>query len=211
MGHEMSHLVNKDFIPGLLIMVNQKVTNMVSGVLHHLLKLFLKILVILRVHNRYANNALIIFYELVDGTLTFFNRCVVYNLYEFLRKYIGRGVEYRCDKQSAQAFGGYSMGLALAYLGESGYFTLFSTHPSTKKRIKKVKDIKETGRKIRPLLSSSIANYFSWMILVIICLLGAKASNVDLMIRKYLIQNHQMIYQYLSHEFKAAKHILKLQ
>jgi len=209
MGHEMSHLINKDFIPGLLIMVNQKVTNLVSGILHQLLKLFLKILVILRINGRYTNNALIIIYELADGTLTFFNRCVVYNLYEFLRKYIGRTVEYRCDKQSAQAFSGYNMALALAYLGEKGYFTLFSTHPSTKKRIKKVKDIQETGKVIRPLLSSSIANYFSWMILVIICLICAKASKVDLIIRKYLIEDHRIIYQYLKYIYNTVKNVIQ--
>ena len=33
LGHEMSHLINKDFLPGILMITNQKVTNFASFIL----------------------------------------------------------------------------------------------------------------------------------------------------------------------------------
>jgi Zn-dependent protease with chaperone function len=65
------------------------------------------------------------------------------NIYQFLKNFFGRAVEYRCDRQSAKAFGGLNIAHALSLLGESGYFTLFSTHPATQKRIKKVQSVEE--------------------------------------------------------------------
>ena len=41
MAHEMSHLVNKDFLPTYIILINQKFTNFVSYIIQFILKLVL--------------------------------------------------------------------------------------------------------------------------------------------------------------------------
>ena len=196
-GHEMSHLINKDFLPTFLIIVNQKITNFVSGMLYFLFSLGMGVA-------RYApyigNQTVRIMswsYTLLNLAITAFNRLVVYNIYEFLRRGVMRFVEYRCDRQSAKAFGGSSMAQALSMLGESGYFTLFSTHPGTKSRMNKVKDIKISDEIIRPGFLDGLTNYFALMFLPIICLFLAKQAGVDLMAREYL-RNHAMINRKIS-------------
>jgi Zn-dependent protease with chaperone function len=198
LGHEMSHLVNKDFIPGLLIIINQKVTNFISRLLQIALTLMINFMSFIRMNNRLIISLIVAAHDFVYNLLTFFNRHIIYNLYEFLRRFISRGIEYRCDKQSARAFGGENMALSLALLGKSGYFTLFSTHPATLRRVKRVKNISVSASLIRPSIINAFFNYLAWMSLVVICLLCAKISKVDLMVRKYLVSNHEQIYYFLS-------------
>lgn len=198
MGHEMSHLVNKDFLPTLIIITNQKATNIVSKIMRFIFSIFIRVSMFFpfmgRLMARISHDSFLI----IDRIVTFFNRLVVYNIYEFLRKFISRSIEYRCDIQSAKAFGGNSMALALGMLGSNGYFTLFSTHPRTKTRINRVKDIPISGAIVRPRLFDSLANYFSLMILITICLYFAKQANIDLYIR-YYIKDHQLVHDKLSY------------
>jgi Zn-dependent protease with chaperone function len=192
MGHEMSHLINKDFLPSFLIMSNQKVTNFFSGILFVIFRFisnacnFIPAVggIIARIMNQ--------IYSSLNFIITLFNRLIVYNLYEFLRRFVSRSTEYRCDRQSAKAFGGQNMAFALSMLGASGYFTLFSTHPRTKSRMKKVENIKMTNSTVRPGFFDMLANYFSLLLLTIICLYFAKQAHVDLMVREY-INNHELI------------------
>jgi Zn-dependent protease with chaperone function len=195
-GHEMSHLINKDFLPAFLIMINQKVTNLLSRALYLIFSLFARLISMIPQGFRYAKIMWKI-YSLLHSLLTVFNRLVVYNVYEFLRRFISRSIEYRCDNQSAKAFGGKNMALALSKLGKSGYFTLFSTHPSTDSRIKKAQGVKISDNIIKPKFSDAAANYLSIMFLVIICLVFAKAAGIDLLVRDY-IRDHEIIHRKLS-------------
>jgi len=136
-------------------------------------------------------------YNLLNFVISAFNRFVVSNIYEFLRRFVSRAIEYRCDRQSAEAFGGKNMAFALSFLGESGYFTLFSTHPNTKKRIDKVQNIEMVDDVIRPRFIDDLTNYFSFMFLLVLCLFFAKKANVDLLIREY-VRNHEAINNKLS-------------
>jgi len=192
MGHEMSHLINKDFLPTFLIMVNQKVTNFVSRILAIIFTISARIFSFTPYGGRIISGIITDIYSFIDFLITSFNRYVVYNLYQFLRKFVSRNIEYRCDMQSAQAFGGQNMALALSMLGEGGYFTIFSTHPSTARRIKKVQEIKIKERTISPRFVDSLANYFSLIFLVFTCLYFAKKAKVDLMLREYL-RDHSVL------------------
>lgn len=192
-GHEMSHLVNKDFLPTFLIITNQKITNFVSWAFHTIFNLAIIIMDFAPYGGRYMSRVMYAVYKALNFALTSFNRLVVYNMYEFLRRVISRSIEYRCDRQSAKAFGGKNMSFALSLLGKSGYFTLFSTHPATQRRMKKVENIKMTGSIIKPGFFDSLANYFSLMFLVVICLYFAKQAHVDIFIRKYL-RDHEAIH-----------------
>jgi Zn-dependent protease with chaperone function len=184
-GHEMSHLINKDFLPGFLIMANQRATNfvlMITSLLFH----YIVRLVSLNPYGGHFSALLMQnIYYLVNFILSFFNRFIVYNLYRFLNLWISRSIEYRCDAQSAVAFGGDKMAMALSMLGKSGYFTLFSTHPSTKNRINKVVNIKSKDGIILPKIFDALSNYFAIMLLIVICLCFAEECNVDYLVRNY--------------------------
>ncbi len=197
MGHEMSHLANKDFLPSFLIIINQKATNFISKILHKFFVIFTKIIRLIPYvgsHSKYTVERVYIVLNLV---LTFFNRTIVFNIYKFLRNFISRSVEYRCDMESAKAFGGINMARALSMLGERGYFTLFSTHPGTKNRIKKVQNVKISDKIIRPSFINFLSNYFAIMFLIIICLYFAKQAHIDLMVRNYII-HHENLYRKVS-------------
>ena len=155
----------------------------------------------------FCSNLMRDIYFVVNFVLTSFNRFVIYNLYEFLRRFISRAIEFRCDRQSSKAFGGHNMALALSMLGEGGYFTLFSTHPRTLKRIEKVQKIKTSDSTLGACFVDSLANYFSIMFLMIICLVFAKQAEVDLMVRAYL-QDHEIIHRKLLLLWNLIKNIL---
>ena len=201
MGHEMSHLVNKDYLPALLIITNQKATRLISYLLKLSVTLPLTILGYIRIRSRILFDIVMFIYSTVNRIVTFFNNKIIFNLYEFIRKFISRSIEYRCDRQSAQAFGGYNMGKALSLFGNNGYFTLFSTHPNTKSRINKVKNLARKTGIIRPLISSSISNYIAFIILIITCSSSASGSGADKLIRYYLIENHHILYNKIMYFF----------
>ena len=196
-GHEMSHLVNKDFLPTFLIITNQKVTNFISIILHVAFSFVIRIAYRLPYGGRMWGRVMSDTYMVLNFVITAFNRFVVYNIYELLRRFISRTIEYRCDRQSARAFGGQNMSRALSMLGESGYFTLFSTHPKTIARMKKVENIKITDSIIKPGFFDSLSNYFALMFLVVICLYFTKQAKVDIFVRIYL-QDHETINRKLS-------------
>ncbi len=191
-GHEMSHLVNKDFLPTFLIITNQKATNLLSSLLHIVFSFCIRIFAKMPAFGVVAARTMRDSYMILNFALTAFNRFVVYNIYELLRRFISRSIEYRCDMQSAKAFGGKNMSLALSLLGESGYFTLFSTHPKTKSRMARVENIKISGAIVKPRFSDSLANYFALMFLLVLCLYFAKQASVDVFVKSYL-RNHELI------------------
>ena len=205
MGHEMSHLINKDFLPALIIMVNQKITNFTADLLGLAFRGVISLFTFFRITNRYVSTAMVLSYNLTNWIITSFNHYVIYNVYEFLRRFVSRSIEYRCDRQSGEAFGGYNMAFALSLMGKSGYFTIFSTHPSTYKRIEKVRNIEEKNGIITTPISSIISNYISMMFLITICLICAKIGQVDIIIKQYLVNNHEYIYAYIKYGMSLLK------
>lgn len=196
-AHEMSHLVNKDFLPTFLIIANQKVTNFISNILRLAFNFIAEVLRVLPYGGNAMYNAMHNVHTILNVVINSFNRFVVFNFYEFLRRFVSRSIEYRCDRQAAKAFGGQNMSFALSMLGESGYFTLFSTHPRTIKRMEKVREIELSDSVIRPSFIDSLSNYLAFMFLMVICLYFAKQAHVDLMLREY-IRDHHAIHRKLS-------------
>jgi Zn-dependent protease with chaperone function len=210
LGHEMSHLINKDFLPGLLIIINQRVTNFISSILMMIFKIALQLGTYFRIQNKRAALMMLTIYNICDWILNFFNRYIINGLYNFLRNFLGRAVEYRCDRQSAKAFGGINMAFALSLLGKSGYFTLFSTHPATIKRIKKVEVIEEKNAIIRASLLSKISNFSSIMILPAICFYTAHLSEADEVIKLYIYYNYPDIYYDAAKAINIAENLLAI-
>ena len=196
-SHEMSHLINKDFLPSFIIMTNQKITNFISHLLHFIFSGLANLISFFPYGGRSSAFLMSTGYNLFNTIFTIFNSVIVYNIYEFLRKFTSRAIEYRCDKQASKAFGGKNMSFALSMLGENGYFTIFSTHPKTASRIKKVENIKSSEGVIKPATIDSIINYFSILFLMIITLVFAKIANVDILVRE-IIRNHEVLHRKLS-------------
>lgn len=209
LAHEMSHLINKDFLPGLLILINKKVTNLVAEILLVFFTIYLQIATKLKFQSNWISLAMLKIYHISHGILSFFSRFVIYNLYEFLKRFFSREIEFRSDRQSAKAFGGINMAFSLSLLGNSGYFTLFSTHPSTKKRIRKVEVVEEKNAIIRPSLLSNLSNFVSIMILPMICLYAAHMSKIDLLIQYYIFHYHYDFYSDAVMFFNKAEFFIK--
>jgi len=195
-SHEMSHLINKDYVSGYLILTNQKITNIVCSFLHFFFVNFAKILSFIPYSGNQTAGFMYRSYLFIDSLVSFFNRVIVFNIYEIVRKFISRSIEYRADFQASKAFGGKNMALALTLLAEGSYFSLFSTHPSTKSRIKRIENIKISDQFIRPNFVDSLANYIAFMFLIFFTLLFAKLSKIDLLIRE-IIRNHENIHRKL--------------
>ena len=194
LGHEMSHLINKDFLPGLLIMINQRATNFVANILLFAFNLVSKLTRRSQVGMGITTGIIFTIYNISSWVLNCFNRLVINNIYEFLKNFFGRAAEYRCDRQSAKAFGGINMAFALSFLGKSGYLTLFSTHPATERRMRKVEVVEEKNAVIMASFWSQISNFAGMMILPVICLYTAHLSKADVMIKFYFYQHYPDIY-----------------
>ena len=206
MGHEMSHLINRDFLPTFFVICNQKATNFISRILHNILFFKINFFNRLPFIGSYYASFIYYAYAFINFMLTVVNKYLVLTTYNFLNKFASRSIEFRCDYQSAQAFGGENMASALEKLGESGYFTIFSTHPKTTKRIKNVKLIKVINKNISPKFLDNIANYLTTMILIAICLYFAKQANIDQYVRQ-IIRNHEFIHSKLSYLWQLLKQI----
>jgi Zn-dependent protease with chaperone function len=192
MGHEASHLINKDFLPSFLMITNQKITNFVSRILSVIFNFIARWISFVPYCGRLCAVLMVECCRAINLVITSFNRLIVYNLYEFLRRATSRSIEYRCDRQSAFAFGGAHMAFALSFLGKSGYITIFSTHPRTENRIKEVRNIEVRDGIINPNFIDVVFSYFSLGFLAIICVFFAKKSGVNLLIHYYL-QNYESV------------------
>jgi Zn-dependent protease with chaperone function len=206
MAHEMSHLINRDFLPTFFVISNQKATNFVSKFLHYFFYAQINFMHNIPYIGRLYSSSIYYLYSFINFMLTVFNKYVVLVIYNFLNKFASRSIEFRCDLQGAQAFGGDNMVSALQKLGKSGYFTIFSTHPKTKSRINHVKFIKQSNEIILPRFIDKLSNYLAIMTLITICLYFAKQANIDLLVRD-IIRNQDYIYRKLSYLWHLLKQI----
>ncbi|PIR37448.1 MAG: hypothetical protein COV35_10170 [Alphaproteobacteria bacterium CG11_big_fil_rev_8_21_14_0_20_39_49] len=168
MGHELSHLVNKDFLPGLLTASSYTINHYVANMMRIFLLILANVLLFIPFIGWYIKVFIYKTYNFVTWFCGLFLRWVYMPVHGFLMKWFGRSIEYRCDRDSANVVGGYSMVLGLAALGKGSYFSIFSTHPRTKSRIKRVENIRNRGADIRPSVLNSVANGISLFTIVFV-------------------------------------------
>ena len=94
------------------------------------------------------------------------------------------------DMQAGKAFLAAEIWLCFVNDGRNGYFTYFQHIHQLLKRINKVQNIKIQDRIIGTRFVDILSNYFSLMLLLIICLYFAKQAKIDLLLRYYI--KHQM-------------------
>ena len=186
MGHELSHLANKDFLPGLLTASSYTINQWVANSIRIMLLIIANVLLFIPFIGWYIKFFIYKIYNLVTLVCDKFMKWLYMPIHSFFMKWFGRSIEYRCDKDSAHVVGGYSMVLGLAALGKGSYFSIFSTHPRTVSRIKKVENIKTRGASIRPSIFNSIANGISLLTIVIVMYMATFSVDWDNLERNYM-------------------------
>lgn len=158
LGHEMSHLINQDFLPGLLMSLNKKITFGIQKKIAKTLKILTRLVRSIPFVGIFFHLFVNMFFTINNIGVVFYNVFVI-RIYYFFKALISKRIEYRCDKQSARACGGEMMSYSLSLLpGKKGYTTIFSTHPSTPRRIKKARKIKKKRGVIRSGLMTKLSN-----------------------------------------------------
>jgi len=185
MGHEMSHLINKDYLPALLLQVNEDATKFVSKIIFVFFDIFINILQYIPLVGRAAAGIIKNIYNFLDFLISFFYKYVILSVYKFIQLKISREREYRCDIQSAQASGGQFMANALSALGENGYITIFSAHPKTASRIQKVSNIKRIYTIIKPEWGNRLVNFTFVFFMVFLPLLIYKYMDINGLVENY--------------------------
>lgn len=141
LAHEMSHLVNMDYLPTFLLLANEKSTTALSKIVYLFIKVFINVASVIPVVGGLFANVFINIYNILNSLILFFHKHIIMNVFEFIKRWVSRGIEYRCDRQSAQAVGKDGIEKCLEFLGGKSYFSLFSTHPNTKNRLRNVANV----------------------------------------------------------------------
>lgn len=209
MGHEMSHLINKDYLPALLLQINEDATRFVSKIIFMFFNIVINILQYIPFVGRIAASLITAIYNGLDFVISFFYKYIILSIYKFIQLKINREREYRCDLQSAQATGGKFMGQALAALGENGYMTIFSSHPKTADRVKYVQNVERISTVIKPEKGNSIVNFLSIMFILILPLLIYRYMDLKGLVENYndVVSHIKMSLLFLKIKITSFLHI----
>jgi Zn-dependent protease with chaperone function len=185
MAHELSHLLNRDYFVALLFVVNERATNFISWIVLALFELITRILGIIPVIGYYITITLDFIYRVLDFILVFFYRYIMLNLYKFIQLQISKSVEYRADEQAAMVIGGQSMAKALSPLGSGGYFSIFSSHPLTRHRIRNVSDMKKSEFTIRAVFGTDLTFLLSFALMISIAYYSYRLAKIHILLEAY--------------------------
>ena len=207
LGHEMSHIVNDDYFTALLLIVNERAVNFVSNMVLFVFNFFIRIVYFIPLVGRYISLSLMTIYKFFNYLITFCYKYIVRPIYNFIQLQVSKSIEYRADRQGAMVIGGENMSHALSILGNNGYFSIFSTHPLTKDRMKNVKNV-EAREKIRALFLPKILLILSLLLMLYLCYISYKIANVDAVIydfntfKIYIYDKIDMIKNFLNNWHK---------
>ncbi len=177
-GHEMSHIINKDYFTALLLIVNQKAVGFVSRIIFLLFNIFIRIISLLPLIGNFLSNIIMNIYNIIDWLINFFYKKIMMKIYNFINLQISKKIEYRADNQGAKLIGGKNMAYSLSLLGNNGFFTLFSSHPATKNRVKSVENV-EKSEKIKAVFGSNFAFLLSFILIIYTIIITYRAAKLD--------------------------------
>lgn len=178
-GHELSHIVNKDFFPSLLLIINERVNKVMSFIIFVILNILSRIVSLIPVVGQTIANSFIKIYSLIKYLMNFFYGHVLIPFYHFIQLQLSKNIEYRADRQGARYCGGNIMSKSLSLLGKHGFFTIFSTHPATARRMRKVKPVKQSECYIKPVHFTNASILFSFLILLYFTIVSYKLINLS--------------------------------
>lgn len=176
-GHELSHIINKDFFPSLLIIINEKVSRVMSFIIYIILNILSKLVSFIPYIGVTMATLFIKLYMLIKYFMNFFYKNVFIPFYRFIQLQINKNIEYRADEQGARYCGGDAMSKTLSLLGKNGFFTIFSAHPKTIYRMRRVKHIEQCNDYIKPVCFTKMSILFSFLILVYFTIFSYKLIN----------------------------------
>lgn len=185
MGHEMSHLINKDYLPTLLLEINEYSTKFISNILYKFFQIFINIFKIIPFFGDLITYLVLTFYKICNYLLMFFYNHVILPLYKIIYLKISRNKEFRCDMQSALANGGINVSVALSVLDDGDYFTLFSSHPKVKTRLKRIQNVKQDDKTIKPIIANSFINFFAIVFIIFLPLILFYSINFQQIVDNY--------------------------
>jgi Zn-dependent protease with chaperone function len=179
-GHEMSHLINKDFLPGMLFEENRRATDRFAKIISFLYTFIFFLLSRIPLLGRLVSYLSKFVYLLTFKISYLFLQKVAHPLYRFLHIFISKATEFRCDKEAAKVFGQGSIGSALDYLGVKTYNSIFSHHPSISNRLKNLEGVKQIKSTIIvPNLLTNLLNLITVIALFFCPYMIAKWANLN--------------------------------
>jgi Zn-dependent protease with chaperone function len=184
-AHEMSHVINKDYFAALLLMVNERSTHFVSGIVAAIFELISRILSLIPIIGQYMTLAVDTAYSVIDFVIGFFYKYIMLNIYKFIQLQISKSVEYRADEQAAMVVGGHNMARTLGLLGSSGYFSIFSSHPLTRNRVKNVSGIKKSENIMKPVSGTNLTFILSFTIILATLYFSYRLAKIQALIDAY--------------------------
>lgn len=167
-GHEMSHIVNKDFLPGLLIYINEQAVNKASNILNRVFRFTTKLLCLVPILGKIVSFLIELCYKILNTLSSLFFKIIILQMYKFLSRSISRSIEYRSDRQSAQAIGYEKLSFALCFLGLNSYSNIFSSHPSMDNRVKRISSIRKIQGRVGPDIISTISSFMAVLVIFLV-------------------------------------------
>lgn len=163
-AHELSHLINWDSLPNLILLSGQVVAVILSNILTFVSTLVIRIISVIPIVSLFAVVLTYIFL-LLQFLLNMVYSFILHPLYLLVERFLGRLIEHRSDYQSAKALSWESMYIclnSLMALNGNTFNSSFSTHPSTINRILHIYKIEKSPENIKV---SFFSKYFSLILL----------------------------------------------
>lgn len=163
-AHELSHLLNWDSLPNLILISGQVVAVALSNILTFVANIIIQIISYIPAISLIAVIASFIFMAL-QFCLNMVYKYLLQPLYLLVERFLGRVIEHRSDYQSAKALNWepiYFCLNALMTLHGNTFNSSFSTHPSTINRILHIYKTEQSPERIEvPFFSK----YFSLILI----------------------------------------------
>ena len=220
LAHEMSHIINMDFLPGIFMYSIELAIYFLSTALALIIKIGCFGVSFIPFLGRFARFIINILYKLIN----FIFHEIVYKKFlvpiDFMLKMIlSRATEYRSDMDSAKALGGDGIASALTKISSlkgGAWRSIFSTHPAAKFRVKKVLNIKKIQDTISPNLITDFINMWCILMLFFCTALLSYKSNAQkiphysIEVVKLSINKYEEIKQNIEGKVETVKKIYAL-
>lgn len=182
-GHEMSHIINMDFLPGVFLYSIEIAIRYINKIITTGMFILTAGIGFIPIFGWILKYFITIVRKILDFiSYSLFYKKIIIPVSFMISRFLSRSVEYRSDMDSARALGGEMIYSGLSKIQssrESVWRSIFSTHPRTKSRMSKVKDVKAENKKIKPSVITDFSNMWSLMMLIFCTFFLAYTYRID--------------------------------